>query len=269
MSSLQVVYDMSMNPTSYDFLPFLASAEKHRAAHECESMDVHVMPGESAKFYDRFFPKDESEREGLLWRVCVPACRLVKSVRNVMVYAKRQGVGGDAIYPESWALSRPDMTHGRAYLRGALRCFAASDMAKKFIASKYRNYMTITLRECRYGEDRNSDRVEWWRVANAIKGMGGNVVIVPDTLGHPLKDSPNCLEAAWDLDIRCALYEGALLNMGVENGPMTLCMLSRSKFLMINTDCQVDHITDGSFTKGPLTASEIVRLVEPYWKAAA
>jgi hypothetical protein len=269
MNSLQVVYDMSMNPASYDFLPFLAAAEKHRVAKGLAVIDVHFMPGESAKFYDRYFPKDESEREGLLWRVCVASCRLVSSVRNVYVHAVRSGVGGGAVYPESWANSRPDMTHGRAYLKGALRCFHASDMARKWVGGKYRNYMTITLRECAYGEDRNSDRVEWWKVAKAIRDMGGTVVVVPDTLGHGLKDFASCVEAAWDIDIRCALYEGALLNMGVENGPMTLAILSKSRFLMANTDLSLEDFTDGSTTRGHLPAAAIIPMVEPYWKAAA
>lgn len=269
MNSLQVVYDMSMNPTSYDFLAFLAAAEKNRLTRGLPTMDVHFMPGESSKFYDRFYPKDESEREGLLWRVCVASCRLVKSVRNVMVYSKRGGVGGEHIYPTVWTASRPEMTHGKSYLRGALRCFSASEMAKKWVASKYKNYMTITLRECAYGEDRNSDRVEWWKVAYSIKKSGGTAIIVPDTLGNGLKDFESCLPAAWDIDLRCALYEGAMLNMGVENGPMTLCILSNSKFIMANTDLQLDGMPDGSLTQGHLPASRLISMIEPYWKAAA
>ncbi len=177
-------------------------------------------------------------------------------------------MGGQYKYPESWATSRPDRTHGGDLLKNANRCFSASAQAKAWVGSKYRNYFTITLRECAYGEDRNSDRVEWWKLAKHITNMGGHVVIVPDTYGKPLKDFPNCVEAAWDIDIRCALYEGALLNMGVANGPMSVAILSQSKFAMLNTD--VRELEFGGNRIFPnIPARDLLGLVEPYMTAAA
>ncbi len=58
--SLQVVYDMQMNPASYDFLPFLAAADKHRSHHGLPHMDVHLMAGDGARFYEAYYPKGES-----------------------------------------------------------------------------------------------------------------------------------------------------------------------------------------------------------------
>lgn len=265
---LQVIYDLSMNPASYDFLPFLANAEKFRYERGLPSMDVHFMPGEHSRFYDAYYPKGETEREGLLWRVCVPAARLVPSVRDVQVHAVRQGVGGERTYPETWATSRPDRTHGAQLFKGAPRCFTASAQAKAWVAARYHNYFTITLRECPYGEDRNSNRVEWWKVARHIKECGGNVVIVPDTYGNPLKDFQSCIPASWDVDVRLALYEGAILNMGVANGPMSLCILSKSNFAMIDTELS-DISIDGNIIKGRIPASDLIPMIEPYLKAAA
>ena len=268
--TLQVIYDLAMNPASYDFLPFLATAELQRRQRECSVMDVHFMPGEHSKFYDAYYPKDTSEREGLLWRVCVPSCRFVSSVRNVSIHATRAAVGGDKIYPETWAPSRPDRSHGRSLFKSAQRCLSASAQAKTWVASKYKKYFTITLRQCAYGEDRNSDRAEWWKVAKAIVGWGGNVVIVPDTFGAELKEFPNCIAAAWDIDIRLALYEGAILNMGVSNGPMSLCILSQSKFAMLDTESlDIGDGANGNITMGRVPASNLIPLIEPYLKAAA
>jgi hypothetical protein len=267
--TLHAIYDLSMNPASYDFLAFLAVAEKERIRKGLSSIDVHFQPGESSKFYDKYFPKDESERDGLLWRVCIASCRLLKSVRNVTSYSKRCSISGEHMFPESWAFSRPDTTHGKAYLIGAPRCFTSSDLAKRWVAARYSKYMTITLRECSYGEERNSDRVEWWKVANDIKSLGATPVIVPDTLGHALNDFPNCVEAAWDIDIRCALYEGALLNLGVANGPMSLAILSKSKFIMADETLDLGEFSDGSRVFSRITAQQITPVVEPYWRAAA
>lgn len=266
--NLQVIYDFAMNPASYDFLPFLGVAEAERRRRGCDGMSVHFMPGEHQRFYEAYFPKGDSEREGLFWRVCMAACRLVKSVRDVYAYGSRRGVAGDKLYPESWAPTRPDNTHGQQLFKTAIKCFDASAQAKAWVASKYRNYVTITLRECSYGAERNSDRPEWWKLGRAIQKMGGTVVVVPDTYGNTLKDFENCLPAAWDLDIRCALYQGALLNMGVANGPMSLAVLSNSKFAMLDT-LGSDIPADGNIVKAKIPASELAPLVEPYLRAAA
>jgi hypothetical protein len=228
---LTAVYDLASSPPTFDFLPFLTEAERYRAANGYDRMDVVFMPGPMFGFRDDNLPPDVTERESMLNRVCLPACRFVKSVRNVSVLKERKELEGDA-FPVGWEMNKPLSHYGVKFLKNGNRVLTASEAAKREIMSRFpKRYATITLRQSDYWPERNSNLAAWKAAGEYLKDIEIEPVYIPDTHGE-VSGVNAYTPAAWDLDLRLALYEGAVLNLGVANGPLALCMLSDAKYMM-------------------------------------
>lgn len=223
---LTAVYDLSSSPPTYDFLGFLVEAEKARIDGKYTKLDVVFQPGPIGGFRDDNLPPSVTERVGMLNRICVPACRLLPSVRNVEVLQGRRHIAGD-IFPKEWKNAFPVSHYGTRYFKDALPCLTASDGAKNEVARRFNHsYATITLRQSKAWPERNSNIEAWAQVAWHLSKNGITPVFVKDT---------NDLTAdvfAWDIDLRLALYEGAAVNLGVNNGPMALLYCSKAPYLV-------------------------------------
>jgi hypothetical protein len=98
--------------------------------------------------------------------------------------------------------------------------------------------VTITLRDYGYMPERNSNLAAWTAFARGLDPARYPVIFVPDvnqgTAGFPpaLRQFNVYPEAAATLGLRMALYERALINLGVNNGPMGLCWLNtRTRYI--------------------------------------
>ncbi len=94
--------------------------------------------------------------------------------------------------------------------------------------------LTITIRESKIKPLRNSNIGEWIKSAERLKDMGYSVVFVPDTdnLQMEFGSFESYPEAALKPDVRMALYQKSVLNLGIGNGPMGLCFYSKNPYLM-------------------------------------
>ena len=220
---LTAVYDLASSPPTFDILSFLAEAERKRKAGGYDCLDVVFQPGPMRGFRDDELPPSTEQREWMLHRICVPACRLVPSVRNVTVLKQRAPIDGD-VFPE-WTLDNVASHYGTQFWKGDKPGFRASDAARAYVAKRFRHYVTITMRETDYWPARNSVKPEWTKVEAWLKARGFDVVVVPDT-------AVGGSEFAVDLDLRMALYEGAVVNLGVSNGPMALCYLTDAPYIV-------------------------------------
>jgi len=222
-TTLTAVYDLAVSPPTYDFISFLAEAERARIEAGHTHLDVVFMAGPVDGFREDNLPPDTAARDGMLARICVPACRLLPSVRNVSVLKNRQDVEGN-IFPHGWTVLTPVHHYGTFYLKNALRCLRATASARRAVKVQ-KPYVTITLRQAEYWPKRNSNLDEWSQAAQHMAQRGFEVVWLEDT-------SESADVAAWDVDIRLALYEGAACNLGVSNGPMALCYVSDVSYLV-------------------------------------
>ena len=224
---LNAVYDLGLSPPTYDFIAFLIEAERHRIEKKIDKMDVWFQPGPWHGFRHDELPPDAATRKAMLWRVCAGMARLMPSVRNVMVLGERSQIGGE-VFPVDYAEQHPKSHYGIRYLRGASQMLRASDSARAWAAKRYpARYATITMRESTYWPERNSNRPEWEKVAWWLSKQGIHAVFVEDT-----EKTGDAL--AFDIDLRAALYEGAVVNLGVSNGPMTMCPYLGAKYLIFN-----------------------------------
>ncbi len=94
--------------------------------------------------------------------------------------------------------------------------------------------VTITLREATFWSHRNSNLDAWLKFARELRDEGERVVFVRDVeMAHePIGDFVTCPEASLDLNARLELYEDAICNLFVSNGPSELAWFGSRPWLM-------------------------------------
>lgn len=117
----------------------------------------------------------------------------------------------------------------------------AHDEVKAYLSES--RPVIITLREAPAQPERNSRMVEWLRFAESIRG-DHNVIFVRDTAkAHEalpfvqlqpsnFAESRTYPRASENVYVRAALYQRALVNMMVCNGPNTWCIFSDAPYLI-------------------------------------
>jgi hypothetical protein len=246
---LTAAYDLGVSPPSYDFLSFLIEAERHRLEIGFDQIDIAFQPGPWFGFRHDDLPPDVPTRQGMLWRVCVGMAKLLPSVRNVMVLGQRMDMP-EAVFPVGYKQDAPISHYGTCYLRGGEPMLRASDSARKQVALRFsKPYATITLREAEYWSDRNSNRAEWIKVADWLLEQNIQPVFIPDTYGNPVEGYQSFDAAAFDIDLRAAMYEGAVVNLGVMTGPMSLPAFLEARYLICKVVCESAVASTRAFLK--------------------
>lgn len=236
--TLTAIYDLQVCPPTFEFFSFITQAEKYRAENGFAQIDVLFLPGPMHGFRDDDLPPALPERVSMLQRICAAGARLVPTVRNVHILKARTHVEGD-IFPPKWTNERPQFVYGPRFQKGGHQCLQATEAARAEIARRFpKPYATITMREAEYWPQRNSSFAGWSRGARQLQTDGLQPVIVPDTHGAGIPGFTNFDLAAWDIDLRMALYECAALNMGVANGPMALLHLSKCPYVMFQLESE-------------------------------
>ena len=250
MACLTAFYDLAVSPASYDFATFLAIADIARQANEIERLHVVIVPAPTHTGFRIDHKPNTTENK--IWRrdhLLVPLCRLVGATHTVC--ATRDGAqmymtAAEHVWPPQYKLTAPAalymMGHYRSIAQqaGVKASFRASEQARDWV-NQWRvpgkDYITLTMRET-YTDARNSNRPAWDEFRKYATYKGYWVVTIPDTeragRGEPLGGI-----AAINPDVRLALYEGAAMNLGVNNGPLSLCWY---------TDCP--HLTFKMVTPG-------------------
>jgi hypothetical protein len=163
----------------------------------------------------------------------------------------RSHIEGD-VFPPDWTNDRPRFLYGPRFQINGYKCLEATASARAEVARRFpKPYSTITLREAEYWPARNSNRIAWAQAARELQLIGMPAVVIPDTHGDSLPEVARMAPAAWDIDLRLALYEGAQLNMGVVNGPMVLMMFSKvpCPYILFQKDDETSPGTQESFMR--------------------
>lgn len=232
MTALTAVYDLAVSPPTFEVLSFLAQAELARRAGGHEAMAVVFQPGPAGGFRADALPPDVPAREGMLWRICVAAARMVPSVREVRVLRDRAELRGP-VFPAGWAATRPVAHYGPAYQVNGPDVFRASESARRAVTLRLpRRFATITLRQASYWPSRNSNLPAWREAARWLDQRSIAPVWIPDAEGAAPAGVNAFEAAAYDLDLRLAAYEAAVVNLGVTNGPMALLHFTRLPHLI-------------------------------------
>lgn len=232
---LTAVWDLHLCSTNYDFGTFLNEAENKRLEINADAIDLIIQPGPVNGFRNGDITLSPGTRDGMLYRVTVGMARLLPSIRNIEILKIRRSVFADNIFPDGYTIQSPVSRYGAHYIKNATPVLKASVAAKEYIRKKYtkpytrdnRPYLTITLRQSpTHQPTRNSNITAWDRVAKWIERSGYTVVMVPDA------ESKDANLFSFDVDMRLALYEGAVLNLGINNGPMMILPHTSAHYML-------------------------------------
>lgn len=211
-----VVWNVQMDPHSYDFIPWLVTREMARIrAGAPAPLKVHFWYGRDGKCPDHAFVSN----------VMKPALDLIGAVED------EADVGGLShevftLHEVSEAVrggERPPLLRAPEYAREIVREFLGGLQP-----------VVITLREKDKWPERNSSLDAWAKFAGELERTRP-VLFVRDTA---MADVPMPIglasfpEASKNLHIRMALYEAASINMFVGNGPASLAWFAERPWLM-------------------------------------
>ena len=233
------------DPPSHDFCVFLIIAELMRRYHQAPAplrvkfgliddrlgaLDFgHLSPHEM-----KAFPCDATREYfyQMLPNVLRPAMQMIGAVEDAPVY-------GPFDQPELRGYVEYDY-HIHQLVDAARAGFqipkwVIPDWATRKIeaAFPHRRPVVITLREVAQQPERNSNLPEWVKFAESIKN-DYDVIFLRDTcrawegLGE-FKIAP---DASQNIHLRAALYQHALVNLFVGNGPFVWCLFSDSPYLI-------------------------------------
>lgn len=224
---MRAVYDLGRCPLTYDFTHWLAATEAARIAAKEESIEVVFVYGDRDLTYrDQHFTPDR--KAWRLHNLLVPLCRLLPSVSGYVV-------GGKGEQTISYKLA------DKIKPASILKCSRAAESVIAAWCRTDQPIVTITLRQSDLQVQRNSNFVEWLKVAVWLKDQGYCPVFVPDTealmIGEPMDfgDFRICAPASMNPDLRLALYERAILNCFTSGGPFGLAMYAGLPFLLCKT----------------------------------
>lgn len=264
--TLYAFYDLAVSPATFDFVVFLMLAEHARKERGLAGIHPVIVPGYENGFragdlatYHRIGAINYNA-ESLRWRlrnIIIPACGLLPACGQISVCGTREEAaamlrhlavetfpaGYDPADPKpsyGWRLYF-DTTDARAATVSLKAAAPALAHVKKFFQQHAckRKVVSITLRECDHEPDRNSSLEDWGAFASRLDSKMYCPVLIRDngaayrSLPAGLRECVVFPEAAWNLEIRAALYEQSYINMFVNNGPAMLSLFNRRSRTLI------------------------------------
>jgi hypothetical protein len=249
-NTLYFIYDLDVEPMTYNFCWALAIAEAQRQSQGLAELTIVVIAGrhngqrkESVE-YDGVV--NSAAREWRLYSIIHAAAMLLPNQPNFCYYRSRQSAllqlkNKKHRYPQQHTVSVPiphQMSDAFPF-KQQLMALQAPKKGLEYVSAwlnqqaKKRKIITITLRQYDYCQERNSNITAWATFANQLNQDEFFIIFIPDTetgLYEPpeaLRSFCNFSAASWHIGIRAALYELAYLNLGVNSGPMSLCWFNR------------------------------------------
>lgn len=259
---LYCFYDLQVCPITYDFAYFLVAAELASREAGCQGFVIVIVPGKSdglrLEIDDYEAVVDRAKRRWRLDNVVMPMVQLSEACEGLVVCPDRaeaaaiRSRSGERTFPADYSVSFPIALEPYGYVyKRALRPdsftgLRASKQGLAYVDAWIRRCVpqglkpvTFTLRQYEFMATRNNSLPNWAAFGRRLLGDGYYPIVVLDTDqafdGTPdeLKDFAVFHEAAWHLPLRMALYESAVMNFFVNNGPMLLCQLNPAAPYMI------------------------------------
>ena len=205
---MNALYDLGKQPTTFDFAAWAVIAKTNGASHVQFVYEGHIATWKYPEY--------------LAWKrfgnILVPLCLLAG-----MTFAVGKRIEGDTYPYLIGDVEKAFQKHGRIA------------KLQSVVEPVKRGYVTVTLRESFRNKYRNSNLSAWTRFVDYLERQGKEVVVLPE-----------CENAPIDLLHRMRLYAGAEINLGVNGGPMTLCLYSDAPYIMLNM-CPVNDTDEKTY----------------------
>lgn len=223
-------YDFAVSPYSYDFAQFLLCAKAQGAEQIVIVPGLRMVPDGNGGLveFQKCTPGEQEYRLNNLILGLAPDA-IVCQTRD-----EARTLWHDGCFPAGYTVDVPKHAHtlGDVMAAGKIFPFMPTPAALAEVEKsgwKRDKMAVITIRESRIKSMRNSTIPQWIKAADWLQEQGFTPVFVPDT-DHPQREFGghlSCARASHDVQFRLGLYESAVLNLGVNNGPMALNLYSR------------------------------------------
>lgn len=224
-------YDLEDGPVSYDFITWLVRARKRAGA---DALHVVVVPKEDGLggFARHWGPHDAEAARWRLQHIVLAACPLAQASCTFAATRAQAQLLKRAPYwwPKGKAHMLGPLVHG-AKNGEKVPMLCATDYARHTVerwSSDWSRTVTITLR-ANADDGRDSQKENWALAEDWLDEQGWNVITLDDTREALVAAIGSYAEV--DLDLRCALYQRAAMNLFVNNGPQVLAWHSGAPFL--------------------------------------
>jgi hypothetical protein len=270
--TLYAFYDLDAHPISFDMGWFVMAAELRRRELGLRNLHVIVVPMVSAA--DRPVPANYDavvDLQSRMWRlhnVVVPFAAMAPSSTGYSICSSREQAArirhaAAHSFPQQPAPLHIEYT--RAVNNGLAGHFAEAGYRATVQGLRYvrqwmddhvgsRRMVVVTLRQYKVDVGRNSDPEQWLKFARSLDPEKYAIVFVPDTDHAFDKDEgwfrefPTFDCACWNMGLRMALYESAFLNLTVNTGVATLCMLNPAcRYLFLKVTAPEHELASNEF----------------------
>ncbi len=238
MTPLTAIYDFAVMPVTFDCAPFFVAAEVARKSWQSPCMNVVFVADRYRMYSERDKTTTLSAKENRAKQIVIAMAGLVPSVAGVSVVRDRNHLQFHGpMFPSKYKTWEPVSYYETNLFPeihkegGKLQVFAAPKEISEQVKSQMGHYVTITLRESAMFPERNSNVEAWHRMAMTLESKGVKVIMLHDTEGDDFFNRPNKLFAQ-SLHHRMALYENAVMNFGVSNGPLWMAVYSKAPLRM-------------------------------------
>jgi hypothetical protein len=211
------IYDLSTDPTTFDFITWSTIARSNGVDH------VHFVIDQGIRT-DKYDEVTAWKRFG---NILVPSTKL--SGLTFTVGSKRDGERF------GWHIGEVEATYKKTGSINKLKPTAGIGL---------KNTVSITIRDSIRNKWRDSNKPAWDKFTKHLQSEGYQVIILNDCELNPI-----------DIQWRMAVYSECLMNYGVNSGPMAMCMFSDCPYLIFNMSPKhndfnmEEHLTKGGFPK--------------------
>ena len=242
---LNVYYDTKFAPTTNDFGSYLVLANAVRQSMGAESMGVTIVADQFREYSPREKKTPKREMRFRLSHILSKLPFLIPEVVSTDITTAPSidiqlpaFPGGYPSHPQDlrqipYQHKKLHPFYGQEDIN--LRPFRSSEQAKFFIGNLFGDdVITIHLRTSNFKTERNSNLDEWYKVYQELKRLKFRPIVIPD-FDDCMRDKIftkydwEVFEpAAFDHDLRLALAEKAINNLGINHG---------AHVAMVHSDC--------------------------------
>ena len=256
-SSLLFVYDLELNPLTFNFGQHLANAIIYAKKNSLKNIDLQIIKSGSLnpiKTKKLKLYMSEHEADNRVFELIVSTFRLCQIANNLYLSehndnnVKKILNNYKHIYPEGYSVYKPipcpyKLPNVEASIFFPM--FQANLRSKEIINKYLENFkdkkiITFTFRDLKHMENRNSQYGEWVKFSEYLIKKNYHIFLIPDPLNYNPKffdKFQGCHIAEivlWNINLRAALHEYAFLNCSISSGifEVSSCYNQNSDSLM-------------------------------------
>lgn len=248
---LYAFHDLRITWPCFDYIGYLVMAEWTRRQIGAERIHVVIVP-QPEEEYHKEMDWELKQKKWRLHNLVVPCTWLLPSCQSISICSSVEEAreilenADGSIFPLQYTIEKPVLMGDPCWpallgnMGADIKYLRSTDQAVEYIRiwreanCDGKKPVTLTIRNATHNVTRNSDLELWSKFAHWLKDMGYFPVVVPDTetalesLPAEFDGIASLPSAAFNIELRMALYEECFLNTFVSNGPAYMCCFNRN-----------------------------------------